>query len=202
MCLVTPIITANVCDVSRAGLKVLWAIDCSQVVDLTIDPDSRIVTSISLESGATFKRVEFEKDTAFLNQTKSVNKSSVNYIQQVTIYEAGLSNEVRNALEDLNCVCCLHVIVEDNSGNLWYLGVSYFPATETWSSEDMRTGEGSANTGADTTADSAEYLETFLANTFNYALLTTVDPDTLIGTTGMFAFEGVAFAQDGVAFSY
>ncbi len=202
MCLVTPIITAANCDISRAGLKVLWAIDCKQVIDLTIDPDTRIVTAITLESGATFKRIEFEKDTAFLNQSKTVLKSSVNYVQQVTIYEAGLSNEVRNALEDLNCVCCLHIIAEDNSGNRWYLGISYYPTLETWNSEDMRTGEGSANTGADPTADSAEYLETFLANTFNYALSTTVNPDVLVGQPGMFAQGGIAFAQGGIAFSY
>lgn len=201
MCLVKPIISADACDVSRAGIRVLWAIDCSQVEGLTIDED-RIVTSVTLVSGAQFERVEFEKDTAFLNQQKTVNKSSVNYVQQVTIYEAGLSNEVRNALEDLNCVCCLHIIVEDNSGNRWYLGISYFPVAETWNNEDMRTGEGSASTGADPIADSAEYLETFVANTFNYALLTTVDPDTLVGASGMFAEGGIAFAEGGIAFSY
>lgn len=200
MCLVTPIIVAENCDFSRAGIKVLWAIDCSQVVDLTIDPDSRSVTAISLEPGATFKRIEFEKDTAFLNQAKSVNKSSVNYVQQVTIYEAGLGNTVRNALEDLNCVCCMHMIVEDNSGNRWYLGISYFPTTESWNSEDLKTGEGSANTGADATADSAEYLETFITSTFNYALLTTINPDTLVGQHVMFGAGGIGFAVAGTAF--
>lgn len=198
MCLVKPIISADACDVSRAGIRVLWAIDCSQVEGLTIDED-RIVTSVTLVSGAQFERVEFEKDTAFLNQQKTVNKSSVNYVQQVTIYEAGLSNEVRNALEDLNCVCCLHIIVEDNSGNRWYLGISYFPVAETWNSEDMRTGEGSASTGADPVADSAEYLETFVANTFNYALLTTVDPDTIAGAPSMLGVGGIGFAVGGTA---
>jgi hypothetical protein len=201
MCLVTPITTSTDCDFSRAGLKTLWAIDCGKVVDLTIDPDDRIVTGITLAAGESFKRIEFERNTAFLTQSKSVVKSSVNYVQSVTIYEAGLSNEVRNALEDINCVCCLHVIAEDNSGNRWYLGISYYPSSETWESEDMRTGDGSANTGTDPTADSAEYLETFVANTFNYGLKTTIDPDVVAGPSVMIAAGGTVLAPSGVAFA-
>lgn len=202
MCLVTPILTSTNCDFRRAGIKVLWAIDCQYVEDLAIDAESRTVTGITLQTGAGFERIEFEKNTAFLNQSKTVNKSNVNYTQQITIYEAGLSNEVRNALEDINCVCCLHIVVEDNSGQRWYCGVSYFPATETWTNEDMRTGEGSANTGSDPTADSAEYLETFIANTFNYALLTTIDPDNLQASGFMLGVGGVAFGVGGVGFGY
>lgn len=179
MCVVSPIISSSSCDATRAGIRVLWAIDCAYVEELNIDPDTRTVTGIALTAGQEFHRIEFEKDTAFLEQDKVVNKSAVNYTQLVTVYEAGLNNEVRNALEDLNCVCCLHIVVEDNEGQRWYLGITYFPALETWQSEDMKTGEGSANTGADPAVDSAEYLETFLANTFNYALLTTINPDEI-----------------------
>lgn len=201
MSLVTPILTSANCEPSRAGIRVLWAIDCSKVAALEIDPDTRRVTSASLAIGETFKRIEFEKDTAFFNQAKTVNKSSVNYVQQITIYEAGLSNTVRNALEDLNCVCCLHIIVEDNNGQRWYFGISYFPTSETWQSEDMRTGEGSANSGADPTADSAEYLETFVGNAFNYALATDINPDTLLGQPIVFAEGGIVFAEGGIVFA-
>lgn len=177
MSVVTPIIVNDVCQPSRAGIRVLWAIGCASVTALAIDPDTRTVVGMALADGAEFSRIEFEKDTASLVQEKTVNKSSVNYVQLITIYEPGLSNEVRNALEDLNQCCCLHIIVEDNEGQRWYCGITYFPMLETWQTEDMKTGEGSALTGADPSTDSAEYLETFLANTFNYALLTTIDPD-------------------------
>ncbi len=201
MSVVTPILSYNVCDVTRAGIRVIWVIDCSEVQEITIDPDTRIVTDVQLAPGSFYKRIEFERDTAFLEQGKSVIKSSVNYVQLITIYEAGLNNEVRNALEDLNRICCLHVIVEDNSGNKWYCGISYFQGFETWQSEDMRTGDGYGNSGADPATDSAEYLETFVANTFNYALLTEIDPATEIGETAIFAQDGIAFAQDGIAFA-
>lgn len=200
MSVVTPILlSSDYCDVSQAGIRVLWAIDCQYVQSLEIDPDTRIVTGAALASGTSFSRIEFEQDTAFLEQGKSVNKSSVNYVQLLTFYEAGLDNEVRNALEDLNQHCCLHVIVEDNGGDRWYCGISYFPTLEEWQSEDMRTGDGSANTGADPAIDAAEFLETIVANTFNYALKTEIDPDTLEGSPVMLGSGSIAFGAGGVA---
>jgi hypothetical protein len=168
MCVVTPIITAANCDPSRAGIAVLYAAQCADVTDLTFDTDRKI-SAITMASGKVFKRIEFEKNTAFFNQAKTKVKSSTNVAQTISFIEAGLSNEVRNALEDLNCNCCLFVIVKDNSGILHAAGISYDSVNETWTFEDMRTGEGSANTGADPTADSAEFNETLVANVRFYA---------------------------------
>lgn len=168
MCVVTPIITANACDPSRAGIAVLYVAQCTQVDELTFDAD-RMISAITMVGGATFKRIEFEKNTAFFNQDKTKIKSSTNVAQTVSFVEAGLSNEVRNALEDLNCNCCLFAIVKDNSGILHAAGISYNSTKDTYEFEDMRTGEGSANTGADPTADSAEFIETLVANVRFYA---------------------------------
>jgi hypothetical protein len=166
MCVITPILTANACDPSRAGITVLYVAQCSQITDLTFDAD-RMIEAITMTG--TFKRIEFEKNTAFFNQAKTRNKSSVNVAQTISIIEAGLTNEVRNALEDLNCNCCLFALVKDNSGIIHAAGISYNSANDTWAFEDMRTGEGSANTGADPTADSAEFIETLVANVRFYA---------------------------------
>ncbi len=170
MCVVTPIITAANCDPSRAGIAVLYVAQCSDIAadGLTFDAD-RAISAITMVSGKVFKRIEFEKNTAFFNQAKTKIKSSTNVAQTISFIEAGLSNEVRNALEDLNCNCCLFVIVKDNSGTLHAAGISYDSVNETYVFEDMRTGEGSANTGADPTADSAEFLETLVANVRFYA---------------------------------
>lgn len=168
MCVVTPIITANICDPSRAGIAVLYAARCTDIDELTFDEDRRI-SAISMVGSATFKRIEFEKNTAFFNQAKTKIKSATNVAQTISFVEAGLSNDVRNALEDLNCNCCLFTIVKDNSGILHAAGVSYNSGNDTYTLEDMRTGEGSANTGADPTADSAEFIETLVANVNFYA---------------------------------
>lgn len=168
MCVVSPILTNSICDPTRAGINVLYVARCADIDDIVFDED-RMISGISMVSGAGFKRIEFEKNTAFLNQVKSRNKSSVNVAQTISFNEAGLSNIVRNALEDLNCNCCLFVIVKDNSGILHATGITFNPITESWVFEDMKTGEGSANTGADPTADSAEFIETLVANTGFYA---------------------------------
>lgn len=169
-CVVTPILTADACDPSRAGISVLFVARCSDIAadGLTFDADRKL-SAITMESGAAFKRIEFEKNTAFFNQAKTRNKNSVNVAQTISIIEAGLSNEVRNALEDLNCNCCLFAIVKDNSGILHAAGISYNSVNDTYQFEDMRTGEGSANTGADPVADSSEFIETLVANVSFYA---------------------------------
>lgn len=168
MSIVTQILTADICDPTRAGIAVIWAAQCSEIDELTFDADRKL-DSITMVGAATFKRIEFEKNTAFLNQAKTKLKSAVNVAQTISFIEAGLSNEVRNALEDLNCNCCLFVIVKDNAGILHACGISYNPTADTYAFEDMRTGEGSANTGADPTADSAEFIETLVANVSFYA---------------------------------
>lgn len=170
MCIVTPILTAANCDPSRAGIAVLYVAQCSEIAadGLTFDEDRKL-SAITMVATKTFKRIEFEKNTAFFNQAKTKVKSSTNVAQTISFVEAGLSNDVRNALEDLNCNCCLFVIVKDNSGILHAAGISFNPTTETYAFEDMRTGEGSANSGADPTADSAEFIETLVANVSFYA---------------------------------
>lgn len=165
---ITQILTADVCEFTRAGISVLWAARCVDIDALTFDADRKI-DSITMVGSTTFKRIEFEKNTAFFTQAKTKIKSATNVAQTISFVEAGLSNEVRNALEDLNGNCCLFVIVKDNGGNLHAFGVSYNATNDTYQFEDMRTGEGSGNSGADPTADSAEFIETLVANTNFYA---------------------------------
>lgn len=169
MCTVTAITTES-CPSSRAGISVLWATPCSDVATLTFDANHQI-TAITLIASPTegFVKIEFEKDTAFLEQTKSRIKTNVNVTQTISFFEPGLSSTVRKALYDLNTCCCLHVIVRDNSGNYHYCGINFYPATDEWEDSDMRTGDGSANTGADPTADSAEFNETLTCTSNWYA---------------------------------
>jgi hypothetical protein len=159
------------CPKARAGIQVLWAIECEKVATLTFDADRSItaITVVVATPANVFKKIEFEENTAFFNQAKTRNKSSLNVVQTISFIEPGLSATVRNALEDLNGNCCLHVIVRDNSGNYHYAGISFNPEDETWWSDKMKTGEGSSNTNTDPTADQAEYIETLTGNSLFYA---------------------------------
>lgn len=171
MCLITPI-AGNKCPKGRAGINKIWVTPCESIEDVTFDPVTRKVTGFTIDLLAEtpgFVPIEFEKDTAFFNQAKTKIKNSTNVAQVVSFIEPQLTNETRNALEDLAGCCCLVAIVRDNANHYHVAGISYDPETGTWQTEDMATGEGSANTGADPTADSAEYVETLEANTNWYA---------------------------------
>ncbi len=178
--IITPISKAD-CNPGRAGISVIWATNCINVLDLTFNV-SRQITAITMDTTQdepVFIKIEFEKDTAFFNQEKTRNKSSINVVQTISFIEPGLGNTVRNALQDLNGNCCVLAIVRDNAGNYHVAGLSHIPATDEFWFEDMRTGEGSSNTGADPTADSAEYVETLVCNVNFYAPFTTLTSATI-----------------------
>lgn len=164
-CTLTPI-TKSICTKCRAGVSQMWVADCSAVDDLVFDAD-RCVVGITMDAthpDPTFKLIEFEKGTAFLNQEKTVNKNSCNVKQTINMVFPCMNYEIRNALQDLNGCCCLHAIVKDNGGNYHYLGITYNQEIDEWNSEDLGGGEGSGNTGTDPVSDSNEYIETLTTN--------------------------------------
>ena len=180
MGLLTPISLAA-CPKARAGIAKLWAITCEKVTDLTFNED-REITAITIAVATPANKwvgIEFEENTAFLNQEKTRNKSAVSVKQQIQIIEPGLSSATRNALEDLNRECCLHIIVQDNSNNFHYCGISYDVETTEWFSDKMKTAAGSSNTNSDPAADQAEYTESFESNSLFYA------PFWTLGTAGI-----------------
>jgi len=175
MSLITAISRAA-CPKARAGISVLWAIQCEKVSDLTFNADREItaITLVVATPANKWKRIEFEKNTAFLNQEKTRNKSSVSVKQSIQFIEPGMSSATRAALEDLNGNCCMHVIVKDNSNNYHYCGISYDAVEDEWWSEDLRTGNGSSNTNTDPTADQAEYTESLECTSLFYAYFWTL----------------------------
>lgn len=169
-CTITPITKEN-CKSCRAGISCIWLTNCVNVLDFTFDAN-RCVTGIVMDTSQvspTFKKIEFEKDTAFFSQPKVKIKNSTSVTQTISFVEACMSPELRNALEDMNDCCCAIAIVKDNSGQYHVAGITYNKDTDEWQTEDMATGEGSANTGTDPTADSNEYIETLTANVGFYA---------------------------------
>lgn len=155
------------CPNQRAGIAKIWATECENVSDLTFDDDHQ-VDGITMNGGATFKLIEFEKNTAFFNQTKTRSGQALNVAQQVQFILAGLDVARRKALYDLNQACCMHAIVKTNGGQYYYAGITYFPDSDTWESEDMQTGDGSWNTGADPVSDKNETIEALACNVAFY----------------------------------
>lgn len=173
MSVITPINNV-LCPSARAGLVAIWAVSCFEVIDVLID-ENHSVYNVILNDDIDWTRIEFEPNTAFLIQEKLTVKGYTDYVKQSIFFEIhGLSNTVRNALEDLNGNCCLNVIAEDLAGNYHYCGIS-----ETEEGEDhehMKTGDGSSETGADPQTDVARYTETLNCICDFYALIT-IDPN-------------------------
>ena len=172
MGLLTPITLAN-CPNARAGLVAIWAVPCSDVVDILIDGD-RFVYNVILNTGIDWTELEFEPGTAYLFQEKLIVKGYTSFVKQSISFEIhGLSSSVRNALEDLNKNCCLNVIAEDEAGQFHYCGISRTEEGE--KHERLKTGDGSSETGANPNSDVAKYTETLVCFCDFYAMIT-LDP--------------------------
>lgn len=162
------------CFQGRAGIQKMWVNAASKITALTIDPTSREVTSITTSAviGDGFRLLEFQKDTAFFNQAKSRTnngRGGNNVVTAISWIFDGIVHADLTYLENLNAFKNLHVIVLDNNGKYWYVGIDYFEASGSYTNSGLRTGEGSANTGADPAADAAETNETLTCNGNWYA---------------------------------
>ena len=152
----------------RAGIDTMWVNSAAKVTDITFSTDRQVSTVTSpVDVGAGFQKFEFEKDTAFLSQSKTRTrngKGGTNVAVQISFNTGGLNTGDLNILENLNQFKQLHVIVLDNNGKYWYAGINFFPASETWSNAGLLTGEGSGNTGTDPVADASLVIETLSCN--------------------------------------
>lgn len=179
MCFVLAIAKKK-CVQGRAGVRCLWLIPCESVLNLVFDAD-RVITGIEIdcEQEGRWTKVNFEKNTAFLNQEKTKVKSVEVITQTIQFIEPIMTPELRKALRLMNTCCCMHAVVLDNTGQYHYVGISDFPDQNEWDSEDFSTADGSGNTGSDPTSDSNEYIENLTAVTGNYAPFLSGPPETL-----------------------
>lgn len=175
MSVITPIIRVF-CPNTRAGLVRIWAVSCYDVADVLFDDDGFVYNAV-LNSGVTWKEINFEPRTGFLFQEKLTVKGYTTYIKQQIYFEIyGLSILIRKALEDLNDECCLHIIAQDDAGNYHYCGITQ--SEEGHVDEGMRTGDGSSETGASQQNDVAKYTETLACICDFYAPIT-LNPDNM-----------------------
>lgn len=155
---------------TRAGIAKMFVTECANVTDITFDADHQI-TAIVMDGVSVFHPIQFAKNTANFEQVKTVTEnSSINVAQTINFTFRRLDNAVRKGLYELNQSCCIHAIVQDNEGEWWYFGISYFPETDSWISEDMSTSEGSANSGEDPSGDQVQMIESLAANSNFFAV--------------------------------
>jgi hypothetical protein len=185
-------IQKTACQKGRGGIAELWVLPASSVTGLTFD-GSGTITGIEVDCLATtnaWVRIYFERDTGFFNQEKSRpnGRKTVNVVQTISFNIDLMNPTNRAALSLLNECCELHAVVKDNAGRYHYAGISTFTGG-TWQSEELRTGDGSGNTGADSAADVNEYAETLVSTVNFYAPFLSAAPASIsTDCTGVVAF--------------
>ena len=126
----------NTCDEDGniAGIEVAWFASKSDISSLTFNASGQL-TAITMVSTKKFVKWEFEPDTAFFNQPKTVVKRSPYYKHLLTFINPKISTDIINSIESLDAcgICGLVAIIKDNNGKFWLAGVKYFASTETYS---------------------------------------------------------------------
>lgn len=166
MCLIEDIEEEG-CVSNRAGIDTLQVAQCAAVDEITFDPVTQEVLSITMDGthpNPNFYTIKFEKDTGSFAQEMTKNKSSQNWVQTLIFIKPKMSATLRRQISSLTNCCCYVGVLLDNNNERHLTGVTYFPDTNTWKTEDFKVTAVSANTGADSTADSNESIVTMTAN--------------------------------------
>jgi hypothetical protein len=155
----------NTCDEdgNTGGIEVAWFASKSDIASLTFDVQGRL-TAIAMVATKVFVKWEFEPDTAFFNQPKTVLKNAPFYKHLLTFINPKISTDIINAVGSLDScgICGLVAIVKDNNGKFWLLGVKYFASTSTYSITGIYpAASDGAVTGANSESDSNQITTAF-----------------------------------------
>lgn len=176
----SPITRAN-CR-GRAGVKRVYVIDFNDLdhTMVTTDADDQF-TALTEVATKTWARQDFTPGTAFLNQEKTVNGSSVNHAITLSMNFSNDDNTTRSALKVLDSGCDVVAYVVMNNGATKVAGMlGLVPGGGTGGeSLGMATGPGSFNSGADPAADESVRIVTLVCNSAEEVAYTTVTESTL-----------------------
>jgi hypothetical protein len=168
-CVILPI--KKTCVPTIAGIRKLYVVEASKVDTLVVAADGQI-SAITMKSVSdVFVPFEFKLHTAFFNQDgkRANGRGAMSVKQAIQFNIEGLSVESNKALNALNaCNCGLHAIVVSNTGDMQYAGIS-IDKNNKFVTEEMRTGDGFAHTGANPESDESGYQVSIECSTRHYA---------------------------------
>lgn len=156
---------------TQAGVAKIFVIPGESVTALTFNADG-VITAITIDAGAAipnFVLIAGDLDTPFMTQEATVaNGTNKNVVQTVSSQFSGMNAAKRKAIELLGKCCNIHVVVQDNNGELHYLGVSTLSGGN-YEARGLRFGTGSGNTGTNPAGDLNAYIFTLTGNIRNFA---------------------------------
>lgn len=118
------------CETSVGGIKEVYIAKYSDVDQPTVDTDG-MITGITMNGDATFKKYEFRKQTGSMTSTLNVDETAgINYVStEVSLIFTKMETAKRIEMSAL-AMQQLVVIVKDGNNKYWYLGYNdYVSAT-------------------------------------------------------------------------
>ena len=144
------------CLGSNGGIKAVWLANWDNVASLTVS--SGAITAITMSNSEKFKKYEFPRNTSSMTSNYAVNaENGTSYVETdlVMVFNRMDTNkriEVVAMAQGL-----LAAFVEDNNGNIWYLGHDY-PVTINAGSGESGTARGDRNGYSVTLRDESNEL--------------------------------------------
>lgn len=122
-CLITIAGITLDCQTSLGGIKQVWITQYADVKSVTVDPESNMISDITLESSAKWYNYQFRKATGSLTSTLNVDESAgVNYVSnELALVFTKMETAKRVEIAALS-IGQLAVVVEDSNGKYWFLG--------------------------------------------------------------------------------
>lgn len=120
-------LTLNCAAGKPAGIRAFYLIDKADFMSATLASGSTSTfETITLESGATWKKFEFEQDQAEMRENVEGERGSYKVTHEVEIYLPGITVDNRDAIQDFinNSACGFVSAVTDNNNVTWILGYS------------------------------------------------------------------------------
>ena len=127
---------AAACETNVGGIREVYIANYDDVTAVEVDASTHLVDTITMASGASFKKYLFKKNTSSMTSTLNVDPANgVNFVQtDVQLVFAKQETTKRMEIAKLS-LGELRVIVKDANGKFWFLGEEEFVSATSGSAE-------------------------------------------------------------------
>jgi len=144
------------CLGSNGGIKAVWLANWDNVASLT--ESSGAITAITMSNSEKFKKYEFPRNTSSMTSNYAVNaENGTSYVETDLVMVFNRMSTSKRLEIVAMAQGLLAAFVEDNNGNIWYLGHDY-PLTINAGSGESGTARGDRNGYSVTLRDESNEL--------------------------------------------
>jgi len=114
----------RVCSQNKGGVKNIYIAEMASVTSMTLGTGILSYSTITMATGALFKKYEFEEDTAAFKPVIEANKGASKITTTLDVDLGKMDLTERNAVQELLDAnnCGFVIIVELNNGSLYVMG--------------------------------------------------------------------------------